>query len=76
MFLPFDLFLQTTTLLQKLLRPFLIFPEARSRGLAFDLLQLFPLRSNIKETSRVVLRVGAIPRKRFSNLELISFHPS
>jgi predicted transcriptional regulator with HTH domain len=41
-------------LLQELLRRLLIVPEILRRSLLFDLRQLFPLRSYIKETSRAV----------------------
>ncbi len=76
MFLSFDFSFQSTALLQKLLRLFLIIPETRGRSLAFNLFQLFPLSSNIKETSRAGLRVGVNRRRRFSNLELIMFRSS
>jgi len=51
-FLSFNLLFEPAPILQKFLRGLLVVPEVRRGSLLLDLIQFFPARRDIKETSR------------------------
>ena len=69
--LSMDFLFEAASLLHQFLGLFLVVPEVRTGGLAFNSFQFFPAGRDIKETSRAAQRACSDLHKKSSILELI-----